>query len=130
MKLTELLVSIAIFLIASAVFASSLINARRSIAKTEAVSKNAVLTLETDTFLRKEIRNFHIPYWKNFDKEFEAIKEMLFLSCAEKGIEVVSISSAYDTRHSVEGIKIEWKFNGKNYASQEFIKQRIADEKL
>ena len=130
MKLTELLVSIAIFLMASAVFASSLINAKSSIAKTEAASKNAVSMLETDALLRKEIRNSGIPYWKNFDTEFETIKGMLLIFCAEKGIEAVSISSIYDARHRMEGVKIEWKFNGKNYTSQEFIKQRIADEKL
>lgn len=130
MKLTELLVSIAIFLIASAVFASSLVNVKSSIAKAEAASKSAVSMLETDAILRKEIRKFNIPYWKNFDTEFEVIKGMLLIFCAEKGIEAVSISSVYDTRHRIEGIKIEWKFNGKNYASQEFIKQRIADEKL
>lgn len=130
MKLTELLVSIAIFLMSSAVFAASLINERSGIARAEAASKNAVSMLETDALLRKEIRKFNIPYWKNFDTEFEAIKRTLLLFCAEKGIEAVSISSVYDTRHRMEGIKIEWKLNGKNYASQEFIKQRIADEKL
>lgn len=130
MKLTELLVSIAIFLMASAVLTASLVNAKSSIAKTEAASKNAVSMLETDALLRKEIRKFNIPYWKNFDMEFEDIKGTLLIFCAEKGIEATSISSVYDTRHRMEGIKIEWKFNGKNYASQEFIKQRIADEKL
>lgn len=130
MKLTELLVSIAIFLMSSAVFTASLVNARSGIARAEAASKNAVSMLETDALLRKEIRKFNIPYWKNFDTEFEAIKRTLLLFCAEKGIEAVSISSVYDTRHRMEGIKIEWKLNGKNYASQEFIKQRIADEKL
>lgn len=130
MKLTDLLVSIAIFLMASAVFASSLVNARSGIARTEAASKKTVSTLEADALLRKEIRNFDVPYWKNFGTEFEAIERTLFLFCAEKGIEAVSISSVYDTRHRMEGIKIEWKLNGKNYASQEFIKQRIADEKL
>lgn len=130
MKLTELLVCIEIFLMASAVFASSLVNARSTIAKTEAASKKAVSILETDALLRKKIRNFEVPYWKNFGAEFEAIERTLFLFCAEKGIEAVSVSSVYDARRRMEGIKIEWKLNGKNYASQEFIKQRIADEKL
>lgn len=130
MKLTEFLVSIAIFLMASAVFASRLINVRSNIAKTEAASKNAVSMLAADALLRKEIRKFYIPYWKNFDMEFEDIKETLLIFCAEKGIEAVSISSVYDARHRMEGVKIEWKFNGKKYTSQEFIKQRIADEKL
>lgn len=130
MKLTELLVCIEIFLMASAVFASSLVNARSGIAKTEAASKKAVSILETDALLRKEIRNFDVPYWKNFSTEFEAIERTIFLFCAEKGIEAVSVSSVYDARHSMEGIKTEWKLNGKNYASQEFIKQRIADETL
>ena len=130
MKLTELLVCIEIFLMASAVFASSLVNARSGIAKTEAASKKTVSILETDALLRKEIRSFYVPYWKNFSTEFEAIERTIFLFCAEKGIEAVSVSSVYDARRRMEGIKIEWKLNGKNYASQEFIKQRIADEKL
>lgn len=130
MKLTELLVSIAIFLMASVVLTENLVNARNGIAKTEAASKNAVSMLETDVLLRKEIRKFNIPYWKNFDMEFEDIKGTLLIFCAEKGIEATSISSVYDARHRMEGVKIEWKFNGKNYTSQEFIKQRIADEKL
>lgn len=130
MKLTELLVSIAIFLMASALFAASLVNARSGIVRTEAASKKAVPTLEADALLRKEIRSFDVPYWKNFSTEFEAIKRTIFLFCAEKGIEAVSVSSVYNARNRMEGIKIEWKLNGKNYASQEFIKQRIAYEKL
>ena len=41
MKLTELIVAIAIFLIASAVFNASLINVRRSVARSEDLSKSA-----------------------------------------------------------------------------------------
>ena len=106
MKLTELLVSIAIFLMASVVLTASLVNAKSSIAKTEAASKNAVSMLETDALLRKEIRNFNIPYWKNFDTEFETIKGMLLIFCAEKGIEAVSISSVYNARHRME---VKWQ---------------------
>lgn len=128
MKLTEVLVSIAIFLIASAVLVASLINIRQSVLKSEVSSKNAVLLLETDSFLRKEIRSFNVPYWKNFDREFEGIREKILLFCNEKGLEIVLVSSAYDRKCRAQGIKIEWKFDGKKYSTKEFIKQRIVYE--
>lgn len=130
MKLTEVLVSIAIFLIASAVFTASLINIRRSVSKSEVASKSAVSLLEEDAFLRRRIQDFDIPYWKDFDSEFEAAKEKLLLRCSEKGMDIVSVSSVYDKKRKTEGIKIEWNFCGKNYATQEFIKQRIVYEEF
>lgn len=84
MKLTELLVATAVFIMAAAVFTASFITVRRSILKSEAVSKSAVSLLETDEFLRKEIKCLDVPYWKNFNRELEGIKEKLFISCNEK----------------------------------------------
>lgn len=128
MKLTEMLVSIAIFLIASAVFTSSLISLRKGVLESEGISKNAVSLLETDSFLRKEIQSFNVPYWKNFNCEFEGIREKLLHSCGEKGINIISVSLVYDRKHMAQGIKIEWKSGRKNYSTQEFIKQKVVYE--
>ncbi len=128
MKLTEMLVSIAIFLIASALFTSSLISLRKRILESEGISRNAVSLLETDSFLRKEIQSFNVPYWKNFNCEFEGIRKKLLLSCNQKEIKVISVSLIYDRKHMAEGIKIEWTFSGKNYSTQEFIKQKVVYE--
>lgn len=130
MKLTEVLVSAAVFIIASAVIASSLVNIRRSVSKSEASSRSAVLLLESDEFLRKQIQGFDISYWKDFDSEFEGVKERLLRSCDEKEMEIVSVSPVHDKKRGAEGIKIEWNFCGKKYSTQEFIKQRIADEEF
>lgn len=132
MKLTEVIVAVAIFLIACAVFSASLINVRRIVDRSEAFSKKAVVLLDTDALIRKEIKKINAPYWKSFDREFEKekilLEENLKNICKDKGFEVEKVSSVYDRKHHSEGIKIEWKIYGKKYSCQEFIKQRIVNE--
>lgn len=132
MKLTEVIVAVAIFLIACAVFSASLINVRRSVDRSEAFSKNAVALLDTDTLIRKEIEKINVPYWKNFDSEFKKEKILLEENLKnigkDKGFEVESVSFVYDRKHRSEGIKIEWKIYGRKYVCQEFIRQRIVNE--
>lgn len=128
MRLTETLVAITIFLISSAVFAASLVNVGRCVAKSESASRSAVLTLKTDALLRKEIKGLGMPYWKNFDAEFKAAEEEIELFCARNNIELVSVFPVYDKKHRAEGIKVEWRLFGKSHKSLEFIKQRIVDD--
>ena len=132
MKLTEVIVAVAIFLIACAVFSASLINVRRSVDRSEAFSKNAVALLDTDTLIRKEIKKINVPYWKSFDSEFRKekilLEEKLKNIVKDKGFEVESVSSVYGRKHRSEGIKIEWKIYGRKYVCQEFIRQRIVNE--
>lgn len=132
MKLTEVIVAVAIFLIACAVFSASLINVRRSVDRSEAFSKNAVALLDTDTLIRKEIKKINVPYWKSFDSEFKKEKILLEENLKnigkDKGFEVESVSSVYDRKHRSEGIKIGWKIYGRKYVCQEFIRQRIVNE--
>ena len=132
MKLTEVIVAVAIFLIACAVFSASLINVRRIVDRSEAFSKNAVVLLDADTLIRKEIKKINAPYWKSFDSEFKKEKILLEENLKnigkDKGFEVESVSSVYDRKHRSEGIKIEWKIYGRKYVCQEFIRQRIVNE--
>lgn len=131
MKLTEVIVAVTIFLIACVVFSASLINVRRGIDRSEAFSKSAVVLLDTDSLIRKEIKKINVPYWKSFDREFEkekiVLEEKLKNIGMEKGFEVESVSYVYDRKHYSEGIKIVWKFYGSEHVCQEFIKQRIVN---
>ena len=119
MKLTEVIVAVAIFLIACAVFSVSLINVRRGVDRSEAFSKNAVALLDTDTLIRKEIKKINVPYWKSFDSEFKKEKILLEENLKnigkDKGFEVESVSSVYDRKRRSEGIKVEWKIYGRKY---------------
>ncbi|MDD5811795.1 MAG: hypothetical protein PUD17_06810 [Treponema sp.] len=132
MKLTEVIVAVAIFLIACTVFSASLINVMRGVDRSEAFSKNAVALLDTDTIIRKEIKKINVPYWKSFDSEFKKEKILLEESLKnigkDKGFKVESVSSVYDRKRRSEGIKIEWKIYGRKYVCQEFIRQRIVNE--
>lgn len=132
MKLTEILVAIVVFIIASAVFTASFINVRKSIVKTEEYSKKAIEILEKDFLIRKEIRKIEVPYWKSFEKEFQKEKkvfeEQLKILASKNEMEIISVSSVYDKKKKAEGIKVEWMTCNKKYESQEFICQRIVDE--
>lgn len=132
MKLTEILVAIVVFIIASTVFTTSFINVRKSIVKTEEYSKKAIEILEKDFLIRKEIRKIEVPYWKSFEKEFQKEKivfeEQLKILASKNEMEIISVSSVYDKKKKAEGIKVEWMTCNKKYESQEFICQRIVDE--
>lgn len=127
MKLTEVLISIAVFLIVTVVLTASLINVRRSIAKTEHYSESLMTVMNKDMFVRKTINEIRIPYWKNFDSVFDEIKKNLEIEFNQQGIHVMSVSTVYDKRNNAEGIRVEWKYNNKVYISQEFIKQRLVN---
>lgn len=129
MKLTELIIAIAIFLIACVVFTGSLINVRRSVCRSEDFSKEAVILLDVDARIRKELKEISFPFWENFDLEFETVKlglqDRLMILEEEKGIEITEVSTVYDRKYGSEGIKVRWVMFGKEYECQEFIKQRI-----
>ena len=133
MKLTELIVAIAIFLIASVVFTASLINVRRGITRSEKTSAQAVRLLDNDALIRRELQKIKIPYWKNFDSQFEEekiiLEDRLKTIGEDKGFEISDISAVYDRKHNVEGVLVVWKFYGKQYRCQELLKQRIVNEK-
>lgn len=128
MKLTELLVCIAIFLLASSAFLSSYVYVRKSADKVTLQSIGVSDVISTDICLRKQIQKIDIPYWKNLKTQETSISEQLKVYGLEKGIDISNIEFVYDQSHCSEGIKIDWKKNGKTYVSQEFIKQRFIDE--
>lgn len=128
MKLTEVLACIVIFLISSAAFMGSLAAVSKGTARAESASRAASAALKTDRLLREEIRSIEIPYWNNFSHKYEAAAERILDFAEKHSIAVSSVSPVYDKVHRAEGIKVEWSLGGSNYVTQEYIKQRIADE--
>ncbi len=129
MKLTELIVSIAIFLLSCTAFLSGFVTVRKSSEKVSFASEGVSELIQNDLLLRSEIKKIRVPYWKNFDQKGKVYSEKFLLFGTEKGIEVTRAEIVYDSRHRREGLRVEWKFGGKDYVTQEFIKQRIIDEK-
>lgn len=129
MKLTELIVSIAIFLLSCTAFLSGFVTVRKSSEKVSFASEGVSELIQNDLLLRSEIKKIRVPYWKNFDQKGKVYSEKFLLFGTEKGIELTGAEIVYDSRHRREGLRVEWKFGGKDYVTQEFIKQRIIDEK-
>ena len=122
MKLTEIIISIAIFLIVSIVCLETYTNVlsksdsiKRLIGSTDVVLKN-------DALIRKEIKSVDLCYWKNFDNEVrDDLARLQFLQL-KGGASISSVRKIYDKKVNEYGIRIEWNLNGKEYVTQEFIK--------
>lgn len=129
MRLTEVIVCMFVFLMGIAAFMGAFVSVQRSSKRAALISEHASGVATTDFLLRREIQDVRIPYWKNFHKGAEAAMEKIRRFCAETGIEITGICPVYDKSCDMEGLQVEWKFNGKEYVTREYIRQRIADEK-
>lgn len=128
MKLTELIICTAIFVLSCSLFLSSLISVRRLAQNTGfVIRKNAGLIAE-DFLLREELQDIKVPYWKTLKSEKEKIFERIKLYGDEREAEIKKIEIIYDPDHNCEGVSVLWTLDGKDYITREFIKQRIIDE--
>ena len=128
MKLTEIIISMAIFLICAIVFLNTLVNVTKSVTKSTAKTNQVSSIISIDYAIRKDIRTIEIPYWKNISSYYSTIENHLLLLEAEKGITITSVSPVYNKKHKREGIQVIWTTNNKQYITTEYIKQRILDE--
>lgn len=128
MKLTEILVSIMIFLISTTAFLGVFANFQRISKKTSMVTETASAVITADYLLRREIQEIKIPYWRNFHKASNSLIEKISNLNKDLGIEIVDVKAFYEKSHAAEGIQVDWNLNGKNYVTREYIRQRITDE--
>ncbi len=128
MKLTEILVCTALFLLASIIFLGTLVitrnGATNAILKTESIQD----IISADSFLREKIWERKISYWNNLANECSIIEEQLKLNEENIGIHILSVHPVVDEQNVSEGICIEWNKGNNNYVTQEYIRQRIINE--
>lgn len=128
MRLAEIFMCVAIFLLSSSAFLSSIVVVRKSAGKVVFVSRNVSAIIEADSFLRNEIKNIYVPYWRSLKKQEEIYSEKMGLLGVEKGLEIMAVELVYDDDYHSEGVRVRWRLGGKDYETQEFVKQRIVDE--
>lgn len=128
MRLAEIFMCVAIFLLSSSAFLSSIVVVRKSAGKVVFVSRNVSAVIKADSFLRNEIKNIYVPYWRSLKKQEEIYSEKMGLLGVEKGLEIMAVELVYDDDYHSEGVRVRWRLGGKDYETQEFVKQRIVDE--
>lgn len=125
MKLTELLICLAIFFMVSVAFLETFTNVRNKLTFIEHNSSEVNMVLENDLLIRKEINNIELCYWKNFDNELKEDCKRLNEIELKGGSKINKISQIYDKSSNRYGVKVEWTFNKKKYVTQELIKNGI-----
>ncbi len=128
MKLTELIVCIAILLLSVIVFSNTFSNIRNNISDSNKLIMANKKKLYTDLLIRNKLESIKVPYWKSFDKEFNNIQADLMLFAKENNINISSITSIYNNKYNSDGIKVEWDLNGNSFITIEYIKQRIIND--
>lgn len=128
MRLTEIIVCTVIFLIGTAAFMDAFVSMHEGSKRVALASARVSTVAKTDFLLRKEIQDVRIPYWKDFHKSAESAIEKIRRFGADNGMEIVKVSPVYEKSYDMEGFQVEWKFNGKEYATREYIRQGVADE--
>ncbi len=128
MRLIELIAAVAIFALSSVAFLGASVCVQKGVTKARNLSENAGSVIVTDRNLRKLLQETDVPYWKTLDGMHDEISGRIYDYAKSRGIEVLSVTVCRDDRYSAEGIRIEWKAYGKEYATQEFMKQRLVHE--
>ena len=128
MKLTEIVVCIAIFLLSSTVFLSSYVNMRKTSSSIITQTKNTDSIISKDMLIRNELQKIKSPYWKNIESLKDSYEEALIIALENQKVTILNVSTVYEEKHNAEGICVEWEYNGKKHLTKEFIKQRIIDD--
>ena len=119
MKLTELLVSITIFLLVCICSGECYILFSKTSASLKSNIGSTSILLETDAELRSEIKNIDLPYWKNSKNILEHEKELILIKQRKNEITVHSCEILKTKTEMTNVMKITWSFNGKTYETLE-----------
>lgn len=121
MRITELLISIAISLVViSAAFGAYSTFIKNADAVEEETS-NAEKVLEIDASLRKKVAAMRIPYWKNADRTSKQLIAEMISADTLYGAHVLNIEQLIDNDKKVRGLRIKWSYENCTYETEELF---------
>ncbi|MBQ9494618.1 MAG: hypothetical protein IJR50_03145 [Treponema sp.] len=116
MRLSEVVVSVALFALLSSGIATVYTSYSKNIRAAEREANRVRLVLETDRMLRKTVSDVTLPYWEdaeaNADKAAATLLETIQLA---DEVRIVSMKKLYDTVERVRGLEIVWTIDGRTY---------------
>ena len=114
-SIMEIIVSISIFLIISSCLSFPFYTAVTSISKSIKTMETAVIILQTDRLIRKEINAFNIPYFMNSHEPIERFKNNLWYSGLGKNIKEISV--IYSNNGIPRGLNVQFNVNAKRIST-------------
>ena len=116
MRLSEVVISIALFALLSSGIASVYTSYSKNVGAAERGAGRVTLILETDRMLREAVSAVTLPYWEdaevNADKAAATLLETIQL---DDGVCIVSMKKLRDTAGRVRGLEIVWAVDERVY---------------
>lgn len=126
MKVSEIFISILIFLLVCMCAGESFIYFSKNQKKINLLISESETVLSTDIKIRKNIRNIKIPYWKNAKNLMEKEREKLLSTDLNKEVKILSIEVNENKKDEISGLKVLWLYKGKVHeTNEEFIFGKI-----
>lgn len=119
MKLSEVLISIALYVLVSVCFCESFIYAKKSCKKLYEPALNSEKVLSIDLKVRQNIKSIKIPYWKNAENEIEILKKNIILCDFGKDVKVLKCEEIRSSNGNICGLCVSWSFYSKVYETKE-----------
>lgn len=129
MRLSELFVCIALFLLFAVIFSEAFAGICMREKNIRSSILDVVAVIQADRKIRREMRAIPVSYWKNFTHETSGVIKRMEQMKIAKGVEIISVKKVYGEKKRVDGIQIAWEYKGKIYVAQEYIKPRLVDER-
>ena len=122
MRLTELAVSMAVFLIVCTGIAAVYSSFTKNSGNALSAGHDTVIVLRTDAMMRRYISSVCIPYWENAGKYYDTVRDgILNMDGLDESVTVCSVSLLYDADGFVRGLKVEWRTGGVNLVTEELF---------
>lgn len=122
MKLAELIICIAIYLLIFTTVLSTYGVLLRNVGKLTDETRGIAIVIETDMQFREKIKGIDIKYWKNSEQQVIAFCNALIDMNGK--CKVTRADVIRDTNGQARGIKIRWIYNGREHETEELFSGR------
>lgn len=119
MKISEVLICIALFILVSVVTAESFIIFNRNYKNTETKIIDAEKIMTFDFMLRKRIEEIEVSYWQNKEKVYEKEKIGFFEMRTEKEFKIMEVEKVKNIDGELIGVVIVWKYKDDVFETKE-----------
>lgn len=121
MRLSELIISIVIFVLIGIVTLESFAIFEMNYKKTEDAIFESEKLIQIDNELRTYITNINLPYWKNKKKICEKERNKIMNLDFGKEYEILSANIIENEKTEIIGISIIWKYRNRRVETKELF---------
>ncbi|NLM01509.1 MAG: hypothetical protein GX220_08680 [Treponema sp.] len=119
MKISEVLICIALFILVSIATAECFIVFNRNYKNTVTKIIDVQKIITFDCMLRERVEKIEMPYWKNKERIYEKERLALLELNTEKDFAIVSVEKVINMEDELVGVVIVWKYKDDVFETKE-----------